>query len=125
MREFKFRAWHSGNTDMSGSYAGYVAPQMIYETYSGECFAWKNLGQPIRIMQSTGLKDKSGKEIYEGDCLYDDGNDEYFQVWFNGAVGVWTITDSDGVSELLGDYNESCSVVGNIYENSELLNRGV
>lgn len=59
---YKFRAWHEGSP------IG-VDPQMIYEDRPGDCFTWKAQGQPLTIMQWTGLKDSKGVQIYEGDVV--------------------------------------------------------
>ena len=62
MREIKFRAWHGGHK--------YEKPQMLYDDKPGDCLVFLNQGQNIKaIMQYTGLKDKNGQEIYEGDIL--------------------------------------------------------
>ncbi len=61
MREIKFRAWHKG----SGQYP----PTMLMEEYPGQSFQWLHDKQPIELMQFTGLFDKHGKEIYEGDIV--------------------------------------------------------
>lgn len=63
-------------------------------------------------MQYTGLKDRNGKEIYEGD-LCNDGS----QVQFVG--GRWILFYNGGdYEDLIGEQDE---VIGNIYENPELI----
>lgn len=89
----------------------------------------------------TGLTDKGGKWIFKGDILkgfdypfYYDGKFNYFAevVWFENspAFGIYTIRNpqsnvigrSEGNSEHLGDFdNEKWEVIGNIYDNPELI----
>jgi hypothetical protein len=71
-------------------------------------------------MQFTGLLDKNGKEIFESDVLkiYYEGNQKSYLKkvkWLNDAInkGRWDALDNCAFT--------SCEVVGNIYENPELL----
>lgn len=82
----------------------------------GEIF---NGNEKLELMQVTGLLDKNGKEIYEGDIVRD--GSEIFAVQWVADTGAWGILDSDESMAWLGDYNISCEIIGNIYENPELL----
>lgn len=86
----------------------------------------QELGQvnnPI-LMQFTGLKDKNGKEIYEGDIFQDeeDGSCEFVE-WDN-EFGGWSTQAWYSVGEF-AQAAERLEVIGNIYENPELLNNHV
>jgi len=83
------------------------------------------------IMQYTGLKDKNGREIYEGDIvkgiyydnLYKTENEVICQVRWDKS-GYWTFS---GTINFLGGYLSDLRniiVIGNIYENPELLGGG-
>ncbi|MCC9943944.1 hypothetical protein HK118_04605 [Streptococcus agalactiae] len=77
------------------------------------------------LMQSTGLFDKNGKEIFDKDIVklkYTIASDfEFFRVTrFRG--GSWRIDNRRRGSDLWLR-NEDCEVIGNIYQNSELLER--
>lgn len=77
----------------------------------------------IGLMQSTGFKDKNGKEIFEGDILYGyDGDDFWEIVEFDTEEGKWIRKDIWYNSKLgLSENNEFMEIVGNIYEIPELL----
>lgn len=124
MREIKFRAWHKGYDEMY--------PIMLYDKNPGDCLRWKNEGQPVEIMQYTGLKDNNGKEIYEGDvvhCAIMEADRTGFRRDFIATVEedicnpCFVLKQENGQVEY--DF-VMCGlmileVVGNIYEQSHLL----
>ncbi|HFI0055605.1 TPA: YopX family protein [Streptococcus suis] len=82
-----------------------------------------HLAEDVVLMQSTGLFDKNGKEIFEGNMVklrYTISSDyEFFKVTrFRG--GSWRIDNLRRGCELWLR-NEDCEVIGNIYEDSELV----
>ena len=101
MREIKFRAWHKG------------VNKMLYDD------------DPIVTMQYTGVKDKNDVEIYEGDIVkYKDYSDYVYEVIFDEkeckffAIGI---TKTQSENNLGYKINSNLEVIGNIYENRELL----
>lgn len=82
------------------------------------------------LMQSTGLCDKEGQEIFEGDILTDEGSeleDGWVYVSVISKDGMYYCQENNphGISGPLIDFIQCYSVVGNIYENPELLeNKG-
>ncbi|RZK79784.1 MAG: hypothetical protein EOO85_02720 [Pedobacter sp.] len=73
------------------------------------------------LMQFTGLKDKNGKEIYEGDILLHKGAKGV--VVFNSELSMFMVSFKLLVSTYSFDsIHGSVEVIGNIHENPELLN---
>ncbi|EEO6565089.1 hypothetical protein G6H68_000373 [Listeria monocytogenes] len=114
MREIEFRAWDKEVKEMDYN------PSVI------EIWQNKPINEQFRLeseeklvwMQYTGLKDKNGKKIFEGDIGLDEHNEccgvvefeegEFLCVWENIVEDLWEVADD-------------IEIIGNIYENSELL----
>lgn len=74
--------------------------------------------------QFTGLKDKNGKEIFDGDILFSKNRikNKYCTVYFDNKFASFCTKDENGV-RLLSNHlqNNDCIIAGNIYDNPELL----
>jgi len=83
----------------------------------------------VKLMQSTGLVDKNGKEIFEGDVVqFEDCYTETDFLYVNTGIVEWsqgsfTITNRDSVEmgDLLDGEFLDVTIIGNVYENPELL----
>ena len=75
------------------------------------------------VNQYTGLKDKNNKEIYEGDILFESFGERYYKVIFeNGSFRAEFEGDFEEYSfDLIDVVAQGCEIVGNIYQNPELL----
>jgi len=107
MREIKFRAWDGRK---------YVIYQIVEK--DGTLYD-ADFGKQMEVQQFTGLYDKNGKEIYEGDVLGNDAGAPNQPVEF--SRGSFCL---NGLEPLIGqkaDWTRFLEVIGNIYENSELL----
>jgi len=135
-REIKFRAWRTDEKYMVTSDTGVL-------TALRNCYGNKGLAEQARfsnidnqpnpdrfiLMQYTGLKDINDKEIFEGDIVsFDDCTSTESGYCERGCIGVveWcNETASFEVSNRLSaesyEVLDECVIIGNIYENPELL----
>lgn len=131
MREVKFRAWDSFNRIMYNDNAKVVGSMYFYAEH-------QDVTNQNIYMQYTGLKDKNGREIYEGDIVrfvdFDTSGGHRADREFTGVIkyqsGLYEIWknndseffDSDGAFILNHAWlqDDEFEVIGNIYENSEL-----
>ena len=146
--KLKFRAWDSWRKRMSVVDRIYIDTEgvRLYDDF-GEY--WRDF-RDIKLMQSTGLKDKNGKEIFEGDILKfnDEWNEYCHEGYVDGSVeGVNYVEVVKGeacfefgktrypesslfihmedehlsFAELVNDKDFEFEIIGNVYENPDLL----
>ena len=123
MRPIKFRAWDKDTETM-----------FIPEYISGDGKVYEDIGvsfqqelserKNVILLQFTGLKDRSGREIYEGDVISDHVG--VGTVKYSDDNCAYRVSYGDGRAKWFYDYflrgeKESIEVIGNIYENPELL----
>ena len=112
MRPLKFRTWHPQG--------GMSNPFTIDDIIEAACCQHypKYPRQEYVTMQYTGLKDKNGVEIYEGDIA--DHHNLRFIVEWTEAFGLWSVYNGE-TDDLLGNHSNVLEIIGNIYENPELV----
>lgn len=78
---------------------------------------------PETVGQYTGLKDKNGREIYEGDIVENEHKEKWLIVWDDIISGFGTALkgDKNAIYSPNKHWYEACRKIGNIYENPELL----
>lgn len=124
MREIKFRAWHKEKKIM-GEVLGIdiLHKEIFFSNEDVNCYEHTDF-KDIELIQYTGLKDMREKEIYEGDIVklranHGIGVIKYSDEW--GAFVVEYIKPRPLAVLGMNYYKEDIEVIGNIYENSELL----
>ena len=133
MREIKFRGKeHTGEWIMGGYVHKNGAPHIVAHIVDHGVDEWRAIPIiPATVVQFTGLLDKTGKEIYEGDILQtekfgkDDGQGhnfsgkENFQVVFeHGAYRI-----KRGIRKLLLVDGSYYNIIGNVHDAPELMKK--
>lgn len=127
----KFRAWHKETqTMLDVSLIDFKKSVLVGEHWEFGETNFINFDD-VNLMQSTGLFDKNGKEIFDGDILTDGHTTG--DIRNHPTLGFYTVDESSKEGYLsdtvgIGDFEEakefmrnSIEVIGNIYENPELL----
>ena len=120
-REIKFRAWDTENQEM-------IKPFTLLDFHGFDdgsvgihdmtVNGGRELNEELIFLQYTGLKDKNGKEIYEGDIIEDQTGNRW-EIYFD--MGQFLLKNKILLNSPISLYAEPITeVIGNIYENSEL-----
>lgn len=125
MREIKFRAWYKTEKDIGGQRMMDWEELDVMDEDGVIPFmdVLTGIEKNLIPMQFTGLHDKNGTEIYEGDILEIE-NETNAQVLFGDGMFVGKeINGWDPMADYfpLGGNVKTAKVIGNIYENPELL----
>lgn len=126
MRDIKFRVWNGMSMEhdvMAGRFGHFYVNPMekkdgLYPNDSASLSPFNTIFDPEQhpLMQYTGLKDSNQKEIYEADIVKYDGF--FWGVEF--VNGCWQIAWDGGLD--IGYVLNELEVVGNIYQNDDLIN---
>lgn len=132
MREIKFRAW-----DKVEKRFGYVTIHPSQLSWMSPKYSQQNLVMEIDNdisgvefiniegwQQFTGLHDKNGKEVFEGDICREKGEPDYIVNFSDGCFRGDDIHNWDIMVDhfpICKSLTEKCEIIGNIYENGDLL----
>lgn len=116
----KFRAWDKETKTMNGMAEIYRNRNQEIELHPRD--------ENIILMQSTGLKDKNGQEIFEGDILGIETDEGILNVnvFWDSKHALFMFeseihNEKELLAELVEDNTYPFEIIGNIYENPELL----
>lgn len=130
MREIKFRAWDERNKYIEDDFlmkSNWEAWYLEHSSWYDWTFDYFEEDHNLIVMQYTWLKDKNGKEIYEGDVVEVFNNIywEWCKIIWKQSAWIHEVIFFMGSFEIKWWWTHNlhdCEIIWNIYENPELLN---
>ncbi len=116
MREFKFRCWDGKKMHYENELMICFSGTLVLRDKDLNC--QKLCNHMYKILQCTNLKDKNNKDIYEGDIIQN--RDGTWKVEYIEDFAAFYMVIGDEMQQL-NTCNRSNEVIGNIFENEELL----
>lgn len=117
----RFRAWLKNDKEMIDVDEIHFDDGQL--DFIGDAITFMQNADEIELMQSTGLKDKNGQEIFEGDIVQ--FSDSLYTVFYDIKEGSYRLKPHDDrwVIDYMSNFSsdESFEIVSNIYENKEYL----
>ena len=123
MREFKIRVWDVKANDWYYTVSSKPEDHNVLDTYyfenlyqNEEDYIWE---------QYTGIKDKNGREIYEGDIVRFEAYSRVFQVVYRqwDCSFMFENDEDEEIVHMFNDFQDKYEIIGNIHENPELLGK--
>ena len=124
MREILFRGKRDKKFDKDQDWV-YGAPYIDYE---GDCIiatdCSKRVVVPETVGQYTGLTDKNGTKIFEGDIVLYVRDEEIGQIAYHESEAMFVVEFDTWLTDFDHLYGKNVEVIGNIHDNPELLKGG-
>ena len=121
MRNIKFRG--KTNAYPSRWVHGYLANKKYINEYDNGDFYFTSIKEET-IGQYTGLKDQKGKEIFEGDVVYIIPLDERGIIRWDTEMARYVVIYNNIITDFDNWYGKDLEVIGNKWDNPELLEKG-
>lgn len=128
MREILFRGKRTDNGEWVSGYIcrygwigkekDYIIPDYASALYTAEI-------DPETVGQYTGLTDMNGRKIFEGDTVWNSYDEDYGKVEWDNDMAKFIITFPTFTVDFANVYGEELEIVGNVYDNPELLKGGI
>lgn len=124
MKTIKFRAWDKRSKQLLPIHV------IDFESNKINIYGRENSIESVKLMQYTGLKDKNGTDIFEGDILEVEKNEDGTykgtingKTFFDRFQGYSSKIKVEGMHDIdtLRYWNNRVRIIGNIYEDPELL----